>query len=217
MSSLVTGTATGGEVVAPTVVFCHDDKAAISLRCACALEHSANSGTTAVRFSPTFCGGDEKYISEDIDRDDATPVILDKGLVEVLTVVENATNAPLFSVCILNVDAPGQQSNALCCDVLEFLASKGMKKCILACAISPLPSRWKGGPGAVFVSTQNCPGDVDIFASTDGLNLVDTSGFAFWNRGKGNAIRDPLLNLINQVLGVQGLQAQYFFVDATSS
>ena len=82
-----------------------------------------------------------------------------------ITVVENSTNASVFSICILNVDSPSHESNALCCDVLEFLVGKGMKTCVVACAISPLPGHWKGGPESVFVYTQNSSEAVDIFAS----------------------------------------------------
>ena len=80
-----------------------------------------------------------------------------------------------------------------------------MKKCLLACAISPLPGRWKGDPESIFVYTQNCAKAVDIFASTDELTLVDTSTFANGSSGKKNTIRDPVLNLVNEVLGVYGV------------
>ena len=81
MSSLVASTESSSEVVGPLVIVCHDDKAAISLRCACALEHSLKSNTKLIRFTPTF-GGDEKHISEDIETEDARPVVQGRGVVE---------------------------------------------------------------------------------------------------------------------------------------
>ena len=82
MSSLLASRDSNCEVVGPLVIFSHDDKAAISLRCACALEHSLKSNTELVRFTPTF-GGDEKHISEDISTEDVRPVIQGRGIVEI--------------------------------------------------------------------------------------------------------------------------------------
>jgi len=202
MSSLAENTAADESTarqVAPRVIFCYDDKAAVSLRCGAALE-SVGAEITVRRYVPP----------EFIDTPGAVPVLVGRPLVEVVTATDQDGLA-VVSVCLFNVTSPSPESSSMCCEVFDFLHENGMKSCLLASLLGRIPSVWgklcKPSVPTVFCASLGAP-ELSPFVAGPQVSTIDVA------KDMPQTFQDPLLCLASQILSVQRVSARYVFIDS---
>ena len=202
MSSLAGSTAADESTarqVAPRVIFCYDDKAAVSLRCGAALESVGGEFTVRRYVPPEF-----------VDTPGAVAVLVGRPLVEVVTATDQSGLA-VVSVCLFNVTSPSPESSSLCCEVFDFLYKNGMKSCLLASLLGRIPSAWgklyKPSVPTAFCASFGAP-EPPPFVAGPQVSTIDVA------KHMPQTFQDPLLCLASQILSVQRVSAKYIFIDS---